>query len=195
MCYRDEAQGGTPRALRADIAFPHLQAESVSPRGSQHSPRTGSAGSKAGEQERRLTAIVHRHMKELLCIVAGSSTSVRISSAQVDAMGIVLMAPFNSEGHGRRLSQLLPWWRSGGHEAVSVSDVSAWLQEALPHEPPHRAGAAAGNKPGHVEVYFIFQLSCIFHITYHIYIVHFKLLITYKYMRYISYYILYIQTI
>ena len=151
---RDEALGGTPRARRADIAFPHLQQESLSPRsGQQLSPRTGHAGSKVGEQERRLTAIVHRHMKELLNIVGGSSTAVRISPVQVDALGIVLMAPFFSDGQGRRLSQLLPWWRSGGYEAVAVADVVAWLQEALPllHEPPHRSGAAAGKSSGHAD--------------------------------------------
>jgi len=151
---RDEAHGGTPRARRADIAFPHLQQDSLSPRGGQQlSPRTGHSGSKAGEQERRLTSIVHRHMKELLSIVAGSSTSVRISATQVNALGIVLMAPFSSDGRGRRLSQLLPWWRSGGHEAAAVADVAAWLQEALPapQEPPHRSGAAASKSPGHAD--------------------------------------------
>lgn len=55
-----------------------------------------SHGTKAGEQERRLTAIVHRHIKELLSIVAGSATSTRISSAQFEALSIVLMPPFNS---------------------------------------------------------------------------------------------------
>jgi len=146
--------GGTPRALRADIAFPHVQQDSLSPRGGQPvSPRTGHAGSKAGEQERRLTAIVHRHMKELLSIVAGSSTSARISPTQVDALGIVLMAPFSSAGHGKRLSLLLPWWRGSGHEAASVADVAAWLQEALPppQDPPHRASVAAGKTPGHAD--------------------------------------------
>jgi len=95
---RDEAHGGTPRALRADIAFPQVQQEAVSPRGGQQlSPRTGKlGGSKAGEQERRLTAIVHRHIKELLSIVAGSATSTRISPAQFEALSIVLMPPFNS---------------------------------------------------------------------------------------------------
>ncbi|MGB1599092.1 MAG: hypothetical protein ACPIOQ_40460 [Promethearchaeia archaeon] len=138
-----------PRALRADIAFPHLQQDSLSPRGGAVSPRTGQTGSKAGEQERRLTAILHRHMKDLLSIVAGSPTSARIAPAQVDALSIVLMAPVTSDAQGGGcLSALLPWWRKGSHEAAPIGDVAAWLLEALPplQDAPHRAGAAV-SKP------------------------------------------------
>eukprot|EP00802_Teleaulax_amphioxeia_P012706 Tamp_12751.p1 GENE.Tamp_12751~~Tamp_12751.p1 ORF type:complete len:371 (+),score=60.10 Tamp_12751:628-1740(+) len=63
------------------------------------------------------------------------------------------MPPFNSENHGRRLSQVLPWWRSGGSEAVAMTDIVAWVQEALPplHDPPHRAAATGVKSPGHAD--------------------------------------------
>mmetsp|Transcript_14575 Transcript_14575/g.49751 ORF Transcript_14575/g.49751 Transcript_14575/m.49751 type:complete len:509 (+) Transcript_14575:222-1748(+) len=130
--YKDESLiGGTPRALRADIAYPQLTAsDSLSPRSSQQlSPRTVVSGSKASELEKKQISFIQKNVKELLHIVSGSASSTHVHPSQFDAMGAILMAPYGVPQSN--LSSLVPFWK-GKQELVSVSDLCSWISESLP---------------------------------------------------------------
>eukprot|EP00960_Hanusia_phi_P000779 21580-Hanusia_phi.AAC.1 len=130
--YKDESLiGGTPRALRADIAYPQLTAsDSLSPRSSQQlSPRTVVSGSKASELEKKQISFVQKNAKELLHIVVGSMSTSQLLPSQFDSLGAILMAPYGSLLGN--LSALVPHWK-GKQELVSISDLAAWIIESLP---------------------------------------------------------------
>jgi len=126
--------GGSPRTLRADIAYPQLSTPTecaLSPRSQPKSPRTVLAsGGKLAEMERRQIAFLHKHGRELLLICAGAATATRISAKQFDALSVILMAPHPHSAEPP--SSIAPFWRSGGQDSVAISDVLAWMTDSLP---------------------------------------------------------------
>jgi len=103
------------------------------------------SGSKGVDLERRQISFVHKHAKELLLICGGAATATRISPRQFDALGVILMAPYPH--CSAPPSSLVPWWRSGGRDSVAISDVVAWLLDAMPPLDPLPASPSSRASP------------------------------------------------